>query len=44
MRVTYGDIYDSTSVPSGFHADDWAIPGGAEHYFHVYQKVYRRQK
>ena len=25
MRVTYGEIYDSTSIPSGFHADDWAI-------------------
>jgi len=25
LRVTYGDIYDTPAVPSGFHADDWAI-------------------
>ena len=25
MRVTYGEIYDGTSMPAGFYADDWAI-------------------
>ena len=25
MHVAYGEIYDTTSIPSGFHADDWAI-------------------
>src|SRR5215470_2599782 len=25
MRVPYGEMYDSTSIPAGFHADDWAI-------------------
>ena len=25
MRVTYGAMYDATSIPAGFHADDWAI-------------------
>jgi len=25
MRVTYGAMYDVTSIPAGFHADDWAI-------------------
>jgi len=25
MRVTYGEMYDATSIPAGFHADDWAI-------------------
>lgn len=25
MRVTYGEMYGSTAMPTGFHADDWAI-------------------
>ena len=25
MRVTYGEIYDGSSMPAGFYADDWAI-------------------
>ena len=25
MRVTYGEMYDGTSIPAGFHTDDWAI-------------------
>lgn len=25
MRVTYGEMYESTAMPSGFHGDDWAI-------------------
>src|SRR5262249_29301059 len=25
MRVTYGEMYDAAGVPTGFHADDWAI-------------------
>ena len=44
MRVTYGEIYDTTSIPAGFHADDWAIRVSSQHYSAGARGVYGRQK